>query len=67
LKQSEVDWNCVSWLSVTDQETFFLNELTTVFADWSKHLTRTMLDLKTKRPKPTDVSSSMNRAAELVL
>jgi len=26
-----------------------------------------MLDLKTKRPKPTDVSSSMNRAAELLL
>jgi hypothetical protein len=52
-------------VSVTDQETSVEIELTTVFVGGSKHLTLFSLTIFFRHPKPTDVSSSMNRAAEV--
>jgi hypothetical protein len=53
-------------VSVTDQETSVEIELATVFVGGSKHLTRWSLMIFFRHPKPTDVSSSMNRAAEVI-
>jgi hypothetical protein len=53
-------------VSVTDQETSVEIELATVFVGGSKHLTRWSLMIFFRYPKPTDVSSSMNRAAEVI-
>ena len=53
-------------VSVTDQETSVEIELATVFVGGSKHLTRWLLMICFRHPKPTDVSSSMNRAAEVL-
>jgi hypothetical protein len=53
-------------VSVTDQETSVEIELATVFVGGSKHLTRWSLMIFFRHPKPTDISSSMNRAAEVV-
>ena len=53
-------------VSVTDQETSVEIELATVFVGGSKHLTRWSLMIFFRHPKPTDISSSMNRAAEVI-
>jgi hypothetical protein len=53
-------------VSVTDQETSVEIELATVFVGGSKHLTLLSLMIFFRHPKPTDVSSSMNRAAEVI-
>jgi hypothetical protein len=53
-------------VSVTDQETSVEIELATVFVGGPKHLTLWSLMIFFRHPKPTDVSSSMNRAAEVI-
>lgn len=53
-------------VAVTDQETSVEAEQTTVFVGGSKHLTLWSLPILFRYPKPTDVSSSMNRAAKVI-
>ena len=52
-------------VSVTDQETSPLIELATVFVDLVKTTDQHCAQDQIQHPKPTDVSSSMNRAAEV--
>ena len=63
---SALQQNVRLMVSVTDQEASVEIELTTVFVGGSKHLTLWSLTIFFRHPKPTDVSSSMNRAAEVI-
>jgi hypothetical protein len=50
---------------VTDQETSYPIKLTTVFVDPAKTTGQLWAQHRIPHPKPTDISSSMNRAAEV--